>query len=457
MNRKYIEIDSTYRNRKQFPNPSTFTVLFGQSGTRNAINAYDPISLATPLKTWIPNDLILAGGNIPISSLNDRSNFNICFPSGTAQTLAGYYNGYPIQVNVPAGETVKILSWFLLSTNPLGDDCFTVSVTPSFSVIPSGAVTFLPNSTNLTNGIFYIPDGFEATNYYVGYIIYNQTLNQWRPIISYNALLKQLGLDLSTEYGGPIVPAGWTNAHTYSVRQSLPQYVGTLPGGVVPFPFNPSISFFVPSNIIVSIGDFIRFTSGPYNNTSCRVTGYVGSTTNIITVDCVLNPIPVIGTTFEVLQFTRDNAVPFCYSGSSVSQQEMVCYEIRLVNLVLPNRLLVAGGRIAFYPYVYVEFQNVSSSSAGTKCVMYSNNPHSQKILFRAAIDDIRDPVIAPFIKIDGDGMVQTVKFKPNDNFKFGVYFPNGNPLETIEHDCLSPNSPDPLLQVSATFEIKRL
>ena len=79
---------------------------------------------------------------------------------------------------------------------------------------------------------------------------------------------------------------------------------------------------------------------------------------------------------FEILQFTRDNAVPFCYSGSLVSQQEMVCYEIELINLVLPNKTLTSGGRTAFYPYVYVELQNVSGASAGTKCVIYSNNPN---------------------------------------------------------------------------------
>ena len=78
-------------------------------------------------------------------------------------------------------------------------------------------------------------------------------------------------------------------------------------------------------------------------------------------------------------------------------------------------------------------------------------------MLFRAAIDDIPAPVISPFVKIDGDGMVQTVKFKPNDNFKFGVYLPNGEPLQTVELDSFSPDYPDPLLQVSAMFSLKRL
>ena len=79
--------------------------------------------------------------------------------------------------------------------------------------------------------------------------------------------------------------------------------------------------------------------------------------------------------------FSYDNEVPFTYTGSLVSQQEMVCYEVELLNLILPNRTLKSGGRSAFYPFFYVELQNISSSSAGTKNIIYSNNPNSTRIV----------------------------------------------------------------------------
>ena len=118
---------------------------------------------------------------------------------------------------------------------------------------------------------------------------------------------------------------------------------------------------------------------------------------------------------------------------------------------------MVSGGRSAFYPYFYVELQNVSGTGAGLKNIIYSNNPHATKMLFRAAIDDIPNPLISPFIKIDGDGMVQTVKFKPNDSFKFGVYLPNGSQFQTVDDDLYSPAPSDPLVQISAVFSMKRL
>ena len=160
-----------------------------------------------------------------------------------------------------------------------------------------------------------------------------------------------------------------------------------------------------------------------------------------------------------ILPFTADNMNPFVYTGSQVSQQEMVCYEIELLNLVLPNKTLATGfgSRIAFYPYVYVEISNVSGASAGMKNTIYSNNPNAARMVFRVAIDDVPNPIISSFVKVDGDGMVQTLKFKPNDNLRFSVRLPNGEVYQTLDPEDFSPNSPNPDIQISALFSIKRL
>lgn len=162
---------------------------------------------------------------------------------------------------------------------------------------------------------------------------------------------------------------------------------------------------------------------------------------------------------YEILCFNRDNAVPFNYTGSMVSQQEEVCYEIELLDLVLPNRVLITGrgSRITFYPYVYVELSNVSSPGAGQRGILYSNNPNSNRMLFRCPIDDIPNPIISPFIKIDGDGAVQTIKFKINDNLRFSVRLPNGELLITDIPEYYSPLPPNPINQISAYFSLKRL
>lgn len=160
-----------------------------------------------------------------------------------------------------------------------------------------------------------------------------------------------------------------------------------------------------------------------------------------------------------ILQFSYDNLYPFVYNGSLVSQQEMVCYELELINLILPNTTLDAGlgGLISFYPYVYVQLQNVSGTGSGIKNSIYSNNPNSTKMTFRCTIDDIPNPVVSTFIKIDGDGMTQTLKFKPNDNLKFSVHLANGEFYQNVKQEWFSPFEPNPEIQISALFSMKRI
>lgn len=161
--------------------------------------------------------------------------------------------------------------------------------------------------------------------------------------------------------------------------------------------------------------------------------------------------------TYEIYNFTKDNCVPFNYTGSVISQQEQVCYQVDLLNLILPNVLLALnpGSRITFYPYVYVELINVGTGA--NRNIIYSNNPNSTKMLFRCPINDVPNPIFSSFVKIDGDGMSQTIKFKPNDNFFFAVYLGNGNVFETLLKDNFSPLPPKGFLQISASFAFKRL
>lgn len=161
----------------------------------------------------------------------------------------------------------------------------------------------------------------------------------------------------------------------------------------------------------------------------------------------------------NILPFSYDNLNPFAYSGSIVSQQQMVCYEIELLNLILPNAELAvgAGGQVSYYPYVYVELKNVSGSGGGLKNIIYSNNPYSTNMLFRAAVDDVPNPVNSSFIKIDGDGATQTIKFKPNDNLQFSVHLQNGELFKTVLPEFFSPSQPNPLAQISAYFSIRRV
>ncbi len=164
---------------------------------------------------------------------------------------------------------------------------------------------------------------------------------------------------------------------------------------------------------------------------------------------------------YELETYTRDNAVPFNWTGSLITTSEVVCYEVELINLILPNVLLASGrgGRLIFYPFLYVELSQVSatSGSSGTRGILSSNNPNAFRMLYRAILSDTPQPASSPFIKIDGDSMVHTIKFKPTDNFKFGVYHASGEPIKFVLDEQLSPTEANALIQISACFSFKRV
>ena len=166
------------------------------------------------------------------------------------------------------------------------------------------------------------------------------------------------------------------------------------------------------------------------------------------------------GFEFNILPYDEDHVVPMNYTGSTVSQSQMVCYQMTLESITIPNVTITAlglGGLIAFYPYIYVEFRNESaSSSQGNTPTLYSNNPASNTALWKCSITDTPTPLISKFIKIRADGM-QTVKFKPNDDLYFKVTLPNGQTFETSTKDTAPPLLPNLLLQISFSVGIERL
>ena len=162
---------------------------------------------------------------------------------------------------------------------------------------------------------------------------------------------------------------------------------------------------------------------------------------------------------WEIQPFTRDSSSTLTYTGSMVSQNQMVCYQIRLVKLILPNVNLRngIGGKISFYPYIYVELRNETSPSGGQKNILYSNNPNSTTATFLVPIDNMPSPFISKFIHVSGNGTTQTIKFKPNDNLSFRVFLSTGEDFVTIASDNAPPELPNPYLQITALFDIHRM
>lgn len=453
---KYLEIDSTYRNRKEFPNPTRFDVITAQNGTQFiSSSSISPISLAAPIVTYVPisiDNIVLGGaGLVEPSEADSPTTFILRFPIGlNVNRTSDYYRG--IQMQIDAGATNlgrhTIQSCEYLNT-VAGNDCFRIDFSPSLDPITNpystiDSLSFI-SSTDFTLGNVFIPNGSAAYQTYKGWYVYNETQNLYTPILAYDG-------NFSLAHTAP--QATWLLTDNISIRQEVPRETGTFQAGST----NISVVLAATANPTANslIGSFLRITqSGLNKNQICDITSYAGSPTFVATLNCVLPVAPLAGNTYEILNFSNDGFVPLNYSGTHTTQE--VCYELQLVNLTVPNVGVKTGGILTSYPYLYVDFQNYTTSSGGSTNVIYSNNPNATRRLFRIPVSDHTPPSINSFLKLDKCYMAQIVRITPYNSFKFGLFLPDGRPLEFDINDTTPPTAPNPALQVSALFSLKRL
>ena len=471
---RYLEIDSSFRDRNMWPLPGQFEIPISQTGRKSRYDALDPVCLSVPITQWTSNNLNTSSspsqtisctidGGQPISYTSDSGTFVIRTP-GTFQQLDDYYVGLIARNTITASER-RIVAYKYLYNN-VGNDYAEISVSPSFSdsIFTIGDTVTINDPTDLTdpaNPLIFVPDGELQQNGYANCILYNETLKQYRNIIDYSEINHILKID--TAIGGAVI--GWTSQNNFCIRKEAPLMQTTV--GAAPTTSQIVITGGISENDVYK-NQHLRILPPPlttYNyplaspiNEISRIISYDG-TTKIATVYPPFSSAPSTGQDIEILAFSYDNLNPFVYTGSLVSQQEMVCYEIELLNIIMPNETLHVGkgGRIAFYPYIYVEISNVSASGAGLKNIIYSNNPNAVKMTFRVPISDMSNPSISPFTKNDASGMIQTIKFKPNDNLFFSVRLPSGEIFDTVLDETYSPYPVNYQSQISAAFRLNRI
>lgn len=438
--RYYLDFDSTYRDRTRWPNPGEFEVLINQGPTA------DQISTACPVLEWtsnrfnasIPISASISGvviGGPGIGATNSPDTIIFSTGPGELQQNPNYYRRAVIQT--PTANT-RILEYRYLKT-----DTGMLKVDKDLSLTP-GDIFTIHDPTDLTDpaaGIIFIPSDdwvFSQAD-----IIYNESLGQSRPIMSFD---KPLGTLTTTNV------SGWLASHNYSIRKASP--ILTTTAGVGSTTTNVVITGGSTSDLYSK--SFIRMLRTVYNNTTIppegetrQIISYNGGTTTATVFPAFTGP--TAGQIFEVLQLSGNNWTPFTYRGTL--ELEAAIYKIRLLSLVLPNRMLVVGqgGRIAFYPYVYVE---LSAGDVPGNYLLMSNNPNAVKVMFKASIDDIQNLTNSTFISLNGDDTEQILRFRLSTNFKVRVILPTGETFKTVEVETLPPKQPNLQAQLNMLFQL---
>lgn len=453
MKRLYLDFNSTYRDRNLWPDPGEFGVTLSQSGRPNAENARDPVSRATPSLSWSSQRFQANTGLTPtisgnvigppgVGAANSPNMVVFQTPVGHLQQKENYYRH---SVMKTMNEAARVLEY-----KYMGNDIGLVKLDGNVNVIDGDAIEMNDPSdfVDPINGKLFVPCGSEGSYDYIGQIIFNESLSQFRTITGYD---KDTGL---LNIGLPSIPT-WLPSNNYSIRKEFPLLSSTAGG--------TSSS----SNVVITGGNtqsdiyngmFIRVLESSYSNTKTppqgeirRITEYNGNTQQAtVFPPFTANP---SGENIEIMPFSYDNVIPFTYRGTIEGEPSI--YAIRLLRLVLPNQILSvgSGGQIAFYPYVYVE---LTASDIPSNNLIMSNNPNAVNMMFKASVDNIHNLKSASFISLRGDDMTQVFRFKVDTNFKVRVILPNGDTFKTIEKETTSPSEPNIKGQVSMLFELYR-
>jgi len=478
----FLELDSTYRNRNLDNKVSDFTVTVSQSGIRKQENALDPVSNAYPVSVFsfgIVPLISIFGNAFALESFDTSPNITNTSSAtvlilkvtsgGPVITDSGALNGCVLVSRVATNddEYRRILDWKYLNSKLSGgnvDNYYKVTVESMFNLPTQQTGGPLPASvdvssaqpkkgqlfqiynptdfTDTTRPYLFLPSSLAIPNYYNKYIVYNQTNNSYVKILSYD-------MDTHLALLGDISGLGWTTNDIFVIRKEAPCQLITATGGSTTTITVSSLSS--PPSFYVNA--FVRSTSANNENSIRKITKAAGSALYV----SVPFSSPVQNTdTFEILQYSYDNYSPFVYTGTTLNSQP-VAYEICLNSLILPNVFLTNGGRIAYYPYVYVVLENVSSTSGNPRNMIYSNNPNNYKAVFRAPITDLNHPNNSPFVKLTGNGMKQTMVFKQNDDIHVSMLLPNGSLFEPITQDNPAGQMPNPLIQLSFVFSFEQI
>lgn len=516
MSTRYLEINSTYRNRADYPNASSFEVICG-----NFNGEIFPQLTSFPIYTFQSNayGTVMSGGGATqtpfINSSVSRPSLDLTGWPYDIYTLAPRYSGYHMYMYplsgippLPGGPIDnKIIvrynsttSTFTLET-PLNQTPDSNPLSPGVTnaaylldISPFKQIDNMLDNTTYQGPAIYFNLQYPSPLYnqypvltatpYVGYYLMND-FSYGTPEGNIITSLDSDTLTITTDRNFSSISIttffDLIQTRRFSIRKTLPKLVGSTITKSFTILNTVTLDAYASSENDAYKGMYlyIRPSTGDSffpNIIAGRNTFYIyvfkilryDGTTKTAYLDRDVGAWIGANEGYEIMQNTEPSWNPLIYTGSSVVRPDPICMTVGLTSLILPNVTLTTGARIAFYPYVYVELRNSTSSKTVGKDIIYSNNPNAHSAIFVVPITDIRNPSRAPFIKLKSK-MKQTIKFKPNDNFIFRVYLPDGTPFQTLESDStfaffrpdgseenlsytLLPLPPNPLLQIEAVF-----
>lgn len=425
---KFIDINSNHRNRQQYPNPGDFVVAAtstNRCGEVNGVTAEDPVINGYPQHIF--------QGGLSISN---------AFQGGTpSKPMLGLLTANvrgALLVDTTINESAYI-QFFNTTTGVADIGVGSGGFSNAFSTSDIYSISDPSDGANI-----YFPGGSILDSAYVGFYLFDITIGENRPIAGYDGDTCMITVD-------PPFSGSWAVNDLYEIRKDPNVFMNSTTNLITT---NTILITSPPSPDLV--GKYVRITdlSSPMYNEVRRITAYDVLTSTASVYPVFVGPLPsVANTTFEILYFSYDNS--YFINMISNCRLDRGMYEIELRSIIIPNVNILTGygGRLVSYPYIYIEFGNLSN---GVNNILISNNPAATKVLFKVPTYDIQPRVNSNFLKIDRTNMPQVIHFNPYEDYYFKILMPNGEPF-LIAPDNFSPLPPNPELQISVTFMVNKI
>lgn len=394
--RKYLELDSTFRNRNQYPNPSDFVVPFQISGSyNNCIEAFDPVCLSFPFEQnynatlTSPNTVTL----IPFVS-SSTDNFYIQYFLGIINTTVSPHTIQYSKIANYVGST-RIATVYGNYSVPVG--------TYSYVIRKQLPADVSYNTNTETSAIQNMTSIVACT----------PTTIQLQPTSS----------AIADSYKGMTIRLFSFTVPMIEEYKTIQSYDETTHTVTVTRPF---------SNVFTN-ADYYEIL--PFSRDNLKPLQYQGSSNHQAV--CYSVRLVNIAIPFIIRSYTDA-------TGNEFDERAI----INVAN----------GGTIDQYPYFYVcLYSDIHKENMQS---IISNNPNTNYAVFRVPVSSGDTPgpkkimSQTSFTRCD---MCPIIKFLPNDTFHMTVLLPNGEVLSFRQKDNGSPKEPNYKLQISALFEFTRL
>ena len=247
--KKYIELNSMYRNRNEYPNPAFFSVNFSQKVTINQLKALDPVSYAYPIVIFngfgYGNEhYVTCTYNTPSSGIINLSTHTRFVVSAVIKTLNrrdNYYTGCAISTNEP--QTRRITEFLYLNSKD-DYDYFSITIDIPFTSTSKEFSIYNPSDFNDYNNLFlFIPTSVNIDNYIANYYIYNYTKGDYTKISGFDGTTHIAKLNTPTKLG-------WDINDYFSVAKEPVSVYGILSYGAVALLEKVNDGFGYPPNAI---------------------------------------------------------------------------------------------------------------------------------------------------------------------------------------------------------------